>query len=172
MKKTFFNIFLPLVIIFLCAPSLSIYASNVDTAAAKEILYKQSDLLKTDNAQDGKAAPDKLELNGVDDKNEIKTFDDKKVFSGVAENGTDITATVYIPADDSNWKELKSYSTSVGASGIFNITIDFNLGENIVVVKATKGTQISQRKFTVKRKDSEIRDKLKEQPASAQIKLK
>ncbi len=168
---------------------LSLSASNINAKAAdtknaetkkdKEKRYTLSDLLPM-AAEGGKEEPGKektekekseekqiestedtvLALVGLDETNEIKTFDDKKSFSGNAEKGTEITATVYVPADKTEWKEAKTYSQTVGASGIFNITVDFNLGENIVIVKAAKGTKITQRAFTVKRKDSEIRDRL------------
>ena len=141
---------------FILLYPLSIYAN--DTA-----LYTKEDLLITGTVAGDKASLTKFDISGLDDKNEIKTFESKKVFSGVADSGAVITATVYVPAGDGNWKESKVYSATVGASGVFNLNVDLPLGNSIIIIKAEKDNLISAKVISADRKDAEIRDKLKDQ---------
>ncbi|MDR2903316.1 MAG: hypothetical protein LBU77_02235 [Clostridiales bacterium] len=161
-KKSGRMLFLMITVIAMLVSSLSLYAG--DDKKADEKRYKKAELLSMTTGESGAEDIPVLALVGLDDTNEIKTFDEKKSFSGTAEKGTQISATVYVPAGKDEWKAAQSYSDKVGSSGLFNISIDFNLGENIVVIEAVKGQGFSKRAFTVNRKDSEIRDRLTEQP--------
>ncbi|MDR2903740.1 MAG: hypothetical protein LBU77_04470 [Clostridiales bacterium] len=158
MKKSSIIIVVFVTLIALLASSLSIYAAP--DKKAEEKLYKKSDLLSmTVKGNNGKKEDiTVLPLIGLDESNEIEISSDKKSFSGNAENGTKISATVYAPSGKNEWKEVNTYSKKVGASGFFSISLDFSLGDNIVVIQATKGKDFSKRSFEVTRKADKSKD--------------
>lgn len=90
------------------------------------------------------------------------TFDDSRVISGTAENGTELTISVYLKSSSGKLKEKDSFVTKVGASGIFSETINLYLGENLVEIQGDRDGDQSSQEVLIKRKSEKIRTELEE----------
>lgn len=89
------------------------------------------------------------------------TFDETRVVSGVAEDGTDIEISVFTKDLKGNLNEKEVYSINVGESGIFSQTVNLYVGENILEFKAAKeGLEEVELQAEIKRKKREIKTEL------------
>lgn len=88
------------------------------------------------------------------------TFDTSRVISGTAEAGSTITITVYEPTTVNGvttYKYIRSYSVTVGSSGIYSQNISLKEGKNYVVVAARKDGNYSEVKTTITRKNAVLK---------------
>ncbi len=85
------------------------------------------------------------------------TFDSTRVISGTAEKGAKITITLYEPyttADGTTaYNIIRTYSVTVGNTGIFSQSVSLREGKNYIVVAAYKDGRYSEAKTTVNRKN-------------------
>ena len=85
------------------------------------------------------------------------TFDSTRVVSGTAEAGSSIAITIYEPTTvngNTTYKYIRSYSITVGSSGIFSQNISLKEGKNYVVVAARKDGKYSEVRTTITRKNA------------------
>lgn len=88
------------------------------------------------------------------------TFDSTRVVSGTAEAGSSITITIYEPTTvngSTTYKYIRSYSITVGSSGIFSQNISLKEGKNYVVVAARKDGKYSEVRTTITRKNAVLK---------------
>ncbi|MEI3163214.1 MAG: hypothetical protein V8S74_07425 [Lachnospirales bacterium] len=88
------------------------------------------------------------------------TFDSTRVVSGTAEPGSKITITLYEPTTvngTTTYKYIRSYTITVGSSGIFSQSISLKEGKNYVVVAARKDGKYSEVKTTITRKNAVLK---------------
>lgn len=88
------------------------------------------------------------------------TFDSTRVVSGTAEAGSSIAITIYEPATvngNTTYKYIRSYSITVGSSGIFSQNISLKEGKNYVVVAARKDGKYSEVRTTITRKNAVLK---------------
>ncbi|MDO5387712.1 MAG: hypothetical protein Q4F63_00600, partial [Clostridia bacterium] len=88
------------------------------------------------------------------------TFDSSRVVSGTAEPGAVITITIYEPttvAGTTTYKYIRSYSITVGSSGIFSQSISLKEGKNYVVAAARKDSKYSEVRTTITRKNAVLK---------------
>ena len=88
------------------------------------------------------------------------TFDSTRVVSGTAEAGSSIAITIYEPTTvngNTTYKYIKSYSITVGSSGIFSQNISLKEGKNYVVVAARKDGKYSEVRTTITRKNAVLK---------------
>lgn len=101
---------------------------------------------------------------GIDTKKTSEiTFDATKVVSGTAEKGAQIGITVYEPYTANGktyYKLIKTYSLTVGSTGIFSQSVSLKEGANYLVVVARKGDKYSEIRTTINRKDKVLKSVL------------
>ncbi len=88
------------------------------------------------------------------------TFDSTRVVSGTAEAGSSIAITIYEPTTvngNTTYKYIRSYSITVGSSGIFSQNISLKEGKNYVVVAARKDGKYSEVRTTITRKNAVLK---------------
>lgn len=88
------------------------------------------------------------------------TFDSTRVVSGTAEAGSSIAITIYEPNTvngNTTYKYIRSYSITVGSSGIFSQNISLKEGKNYVVVAARKDGKYSEVRTTITRKNAVLK---------------
>ena len=88
------------------------------------------------------------------------TFDSTRVVSGTAEAGSSIAITIYEPTTvngNTTYKYIRSYSITVGSSGIFSQNISLIEGKNYVVVAARKDGKYSEVRTTITRKNAVLK---------------
>ena len=88
------------------------------------------------------------------------TFDSTRVVSGTAEPGSKITITLYEPITvngTTTYKYIRSYTITVGSSGIFSQSISLKESKNYVVVAARKDGRYSDVKTTITRKNAVLK---------------
>ena len=91
------------------------------------------------------------------------TFDSTRVVSGTAEAGSSIAITIYEPTTvngNTTYKYIRSYSITVGSSGIFSQNISLKEGKNYVVVAARKDGKYSEVRTTITRKNAVLKSTL------------
>ena len=94
---------------------------------------------------------------GIDfGKDKISTFDSSKTITGTADEGMEIKIEVYDGEDDLK----EDYSFVVGISGLFSQTVDFDLGENYIVVSSEDCDKTED--VIVNRKETSIKKALEE----------
>lgn len=105
---------------------------------------------------------------GLDKEKETEsTFDETKIISGSAKEGTSITVSVYQPSIKENEEEkelieIQSYELEVGSSGRFMQSVNLSLGENYIVITAQDNDGSSEETFMVKRKEMQIKNELEQ----------
>jgi predicted DNA-binding antitoxin AbrB/MazE fold protein len=89
------------------------------------------------------------------------TFNSTRVISGTAEKGSQVTITVNEPyttaAGTTAYNTIRSYTLTVGNTGIFSQSISLKEGKNYVIVAATKDDKYSEAKTTINRKNKVLR---------------
>ena len=88
------------------------------------------------------------------------TFDSTRVVSGTAEAGSSIAITIYEPTTvngNTTYKYIRSYSITVGSSGIFSQNISLKEGKHYVVVAARKDGKYSEVRTTITRKNAVLK---------------
>jgi hypothetical protein len=88
------------------------------------------------------------------------TFDTTRVISGTAEKGTQVTISLYEPSvanGKTTYKLIKSYSLTVGSTGIFSQSVSLKEGQNYVLVAATNNGRYSEVRTTINRKNTVIK---------------
>lgn len=88
------------------------------------------------------------------------TFDTTRVISGTAEKGTQVAISVYEPVTTNGQttnKLIRSYSLTVGSTGIFSQSVSLKEGQNYIVVAATNNGRYSEVKTTINRKNTVIK---------------
>ena len=94
---------------------------------------------------------------GIDfGKDKISTFDSSKTITGTADEGMEIKIEAYDGEDDLK----EDYSFVVGISGLFSQTVDFDLGENYIVVSSEDCDKTED--VIVNRKETAIKKALEE----------
>ncbi len=96
-----------------------------------------------------------------DDGTVESTFDDSRTISGSAEDGTEICIDVFTKTAGGTLKENSTYNVSVGVTGLFSQTVNLEIGENVVIVSASKDDcETVTESATIKRKRKAIKTTL------------
>ena len=89
------------------------------------------------------------------------TFDTTRVISGTAETGSKVTITIYEPyttsAGTTAYKLIRSYSLTVGSTGIFSQSVSLKEGTNYLIVAASKDGNYSEIRTTINRKNTVLK---------------
>lgn len=89
------------------------------------------------------------------------TFDKSRTISGSALNGTLIEISVSTKDAAGELFLMNEYSTEVGATGLFSQSVELELGENVIVIKASlEGLESAEKETSIKRKRQEIKTEL------------
>ena len=98
------------------------------------------------------------------DKSSEITFDSTRVISGTAEKGAQVGITIYEPyttaAGTTAYSVIRSYSLTVGNTGIFSQSVSLKEGKNYVVVVARKDGKYSEVRTTINRKNKVLQSVL------------
>jgi len=98
--------------------------------------------------------------SGLDfEKERISTFDSSRTLSGTTQKNDVFTVEVY-SITDNGFELYSSYDISVGISGIFSKKIEFEVGENYVVITDCNDDIIAE--IVVNRKSKDIKRVLEE----------
>lgn len=101
-----------------------------------------------------------LVLNNGYNKLSVVTFSGTKILSGKGEEETLVGVNVFNVSKEGNIINSNPSIQKIGASGVYNATIDLKTGDNSVVIAAKKGDLILYRLFKVTVKQEETKGAL------------
>lgn len=144
MKKCLFY----LTILFLmCFFPMSAYAGPLASTGTQEETTVELEFSITD---------------GIDfEKKTESTFDESRTISGSAQEGTNVSISVYLKNASGALKEQSTYGIEVGTSGLFSQAVELSIGENVIKIKAEQeGFESISEEACIRRKSREIKTEL------------
>lgn len=146
---------------FACTVSIAafLFATNVYANAASVSSFEKA-VVQQDKTYSSVVS---FEITSGLTKDTESTFDETRTVVGAAPKDTMITLETYAyNEEDESFSLVDSYETTVGTSGIFSKSVDLAIGQNYILITASKDSNQSIKATLINRKDLDIKAELEQ----------